>query len=294
MFKGSITALITPLKNGKVDEKAFQDFVEWQINQGAHGLVPCGTTGESPTLTHEEHERVINLCIEAANSKVPVIAGTGSNSTDEAISLTKFSKEVGADAALVVTPYYNKPTQEGLYHHFKAINDNCDLPIIIYNIPGRSVVDINIETMKKLAKLKNIIGVKDSSNDLTRPLLTAKSIGKNFCQISGEDATVVTFLSQGGHGCISVTANIAPKMCSDLHNAWQKGNFKRVQYLNSFLFPLHIALFLETSPGPVKFAASLLKICSIELRLPLVNVAPSTKKEIKSVLNKLKIKPIKK
>jgi len=294
MFKGSITALITPLKNGKVDEKAFQDFVEWQINQGSHGLVPCGTTGESPTLTHEEHERVIDLCIEAANGKVPVIAGTGSNSTDEAISLTKFSKEVGADAALVVTPYYNKPTQEGLYHHFKAINDSCDLPIIIYNIPGRSVVDINIETLKKLAKLKNIIGVKDSSNDLTRPLLTTKSIGKNFCQVSGEDATVVPFLSQGGHGCISVTANIAPKMCSDLHNAWQKGNFRRVQYLNSFLFPLHNALFLETSPGPIKYAASLLKICSSELRLPLVSVAPSTKKEIKSVLNKLKIRPIKK
>ena len=294
MFKGSITALITPLKNGKVDEKAFQDLIEWQISQGSHGFVPCGTTGESPTLTHEEHERVIDLCIETANGKVPVIAGTGSNSTDEAISLTKFSKGAGADAALVVTPYYNKPTQEGLYHHFKAINDSCDLPIIIYNIPGRSVVDINIETMKKLAKLKNIIGVKDSSNDLARPLLTTKSIGKNFCQISGEDATVVPFLSQGGHGCISVTANIAPKICSDLHNAWQKGNFKRVQYLNTFLFPLHNALFLETSPGPVKYAASLLKICSSELRLPLVNVAPSTKKEIKSVLNKLKIKPIKK
>ena len=294
MFKGSITALITPLKNGKVDEKAFQDFVEWQINQGTHGLVPCGTTGESPTLTHEEHERVIDLCIESANGKVPVIAGTGSNSTDEAISLTKFSKESGADAALVVTPYYNKPTQEGLYRHFKAINDNCDLPIIIYNIPGRSVVDINIKTMKKLAKLKNIIGVKDSSNDLTRPLLTAKSIGKNFCQISGEDATIVPFLSQGGHGCISVTANIAPKICSDLHNAWQKGNFKKVQYLNTFLFPLHNALFLETSPGPVKYAASLLRICSSELRLPLVHVASSTKKEIKFVLSKLRIKPIKK
>ena len=294
MFKGSITALITPLKNGKVDEKAFQDFVEWQINQGTHGLVPCGTTGESPTLTHEEHERVIDLCIESANGKVPVIAGTGSNSTDEAISLTKFSKESGADAALVVTPYYNKPTQEGLYHHFKAINDNCDLPIIIYNIPGRSVVDINIKTMKKLAKLKNIIGVKDSSNDLTRPLLTAKSIGKNFCQISGEDETIVPFLSQWGHGCISVTANIAPKICADLHNAWQKGNFKKVQYLNTFLFPLHNALFLETSPGPVKYAASLLRICSSELRLPLVHVASSTKKEIKFVLSKLRIKPIKK
>ena len=294
MFKGSITALITPLKNGEIDEKAFQDFIEWQINQGSHGLVPCGTTGESPTLTHQEHERVIDLCVEAANKRVPVIAGTGSNSTDEAISLTKFSKESGVDAALVVTPYYNKPTQEGLYQHFKAINDSCDLPIIIYNIPGRSVVDINIETMKKLAKLKNIIGVKDSSNDLTRPLLTAKNIAKNFCQVSGEDGTIVPFLSQGGQGCISVTANIAPKMCSDLHRAWQKGNLKKVQSINSFLFPLHNALFLETSPGPVKYAASLLKICSNELRLPLVSISSNSKKEIKTVLTNLKIKPMKK
>ena len=294
MFKGSITALITPLKNGEIDEKAFQDFIEWQINQGSHGLVPCGTTGESPTLTHQEHERVIDLCVEAANKRVPVIAGTGSNSTDEAISLTKFSKESGANAALVVTPYYNKPSQEGLYQHFKAINDSCDLPIIIYNIPGRSVVDVNIETMTKLAKLKNIIGVKDSSNDLTRPLLTAKNIDKNFCQISGEDGTIVPFLSQGGQGCISVTANIAPKMCSDLHRAWQKGNLKKVQSINSLLFPLHNALFLETSPGPVKYAASLLKICSNELRLPLVSISSNTKKEIKTVLTNLKIKPMKK
>jgi len=293
MFKGSITALITPLKNGKVDEKAFQDFVEWQIDQGSHGLVPCGTTGESPTLTHEEHERVIDLCIETANGRVPVIAGTGSNSTDEAISLTKYSKQAGADGALVVTPYYNKPTQEGLYNHFKAINDSCNIPIIIYNIPGRSVVDINIETMKKLSQLKNIIGVKDATNDLARPLLTTRSIGKNFCQISGEDATVLPFLSQGGHGCISVTANIAPKICSDLHNFWQKGNFKKVQFLNSFLFPLHNVLFTETSPGPVKYAASLLKICSEELRLPLVKVSLSTKKKIKLILTELKIKPIK-
>ena len=294
MFKGSITALITPLKNGKIDEKAFQDFVEWQINQGSHGLVPCGTTGESPTLDHDEHERVIDLCIEASNRRVPVIAGTGSNSTHEAISLTNYSKEAGADAVLIVTPYYNKPTQEGLYHHFKSINDSCDIPIIIYNMPGRSVVDISIETMKKLSKLKNIIGVKDSTNDLSRPLLISNEIGSKFCQISGEDATVLPFLSQGGQGCISVTANIAPKLCSDLHNAWQKNNFKKAQLLNSLLFPLHNALFLETSPGPVKYAASLLKICSDELRLPLVGIANSTKKEIKSVINKLKIKPIKK
>ena len=294
MFKGSITALITPLKKGEVDEKAFQDFVEWQINQGSNGLVPCGTTGESPTLTHEEHERVIELCIESANGRVPVIAGTGSNSTDEAISLTKYSKQSGADGALIVTPYYNKPTQDGLYKHFKEINDNCNIPIIIYNIPGRSVVDMSVETMKELSKLKNIIGVKDSTNDLTRPLFTTEVIGKKFCQISGEDATVVPFLSQGGHGCISVTANIAPKLCSDLHNAWQKGNFEKVKYLNSFLFPLHRALFLETSPGPVKYAASLIKICSDELRLPLTQVSSKTKKHIKLILKKLKIQSIKK
>tara|TARA_Y100000590_G_C15607830_1_gene972665 strand:+ start:116 stop:1003 length:888 start_codon:yes stop_codon:yes gene_type:complete len=294
MFKGSITALITPLRNGKVSDQEFQDFVEWQIKQGSHGLVPCGTTGESPTLTHNEHKRVIHLCIEAVNNRIPVIAGTGSNSTDEAINLTKYSEIAGADAVLVVTPYYNKPTQQGLYNHFKAINDNCKIPIIIYNIPGRSVVDIDMETMIKLSKLKNIIGVKDSSNDLTRPLMTEQKIGKNFCQISGEDATVVPFLSQGGQGCISVTANIAPKLCSDLHNSWQKGNFKKVRYLNKLLFPLHNALFLETSPGPVKYAASLLKICSNELRLPLSDVSNNTKKEVKSVLKKLKIKPIKK
>ncbi len=293
MFKGSITALITPLKNGKIDEKSFQDFVEWQIKEGSHGLVPCGTTGESPTLTHNEHERVVDLCIEASSGKVPVIAGTGSNSTDEAISLTRYAEGAGADAVLVVTPYYNKPTQDGLYNHFKSINDNCNLPIIIYNIPGRSIVDIDINTMQKLSKLKNIIGVKDSSNDLSRPLQTIDKIGNKFCQISGEDATVVPFLSQGGHGCISVTANIAPRLCSDLHNAWQKGNFKKVKNINTFLYPLHNALFLETSPGPVKYAASILKICSEELRLPLVKVSSNTKKQIRLILKKLKIKSIK-
>ena len=256
--------------------------------------MPGGTTGESPTLSHNEHKKIIEIAVKECKGKIPVIAGTGSNSTDEAISLTKYAEKIGANAALVVTPYYNKPTQEGLYQHFKSINDSCDLPIIIYNIPGRSVVDINIETMTKLAKLKNIIGVKDSSNDLTRPLLTAKNITKNFCQISGEDGTIVPFLSQGGQGCISVTANIAPKMCSDLHKAWQKGELKKVQSINSLLFPLHNALFLETSPGPVKYAASLLKICLNELRLPLVSISSNTKKEIKAVLANLKIKPMKK
>ena len=293
MFKGSIVALITPFKNGKIDEQSFQDFIEWQIIQGTHGLVPSGTTGESPTLTHDEHERVISLCVECANGKIPVIAGTGSNSTDEAISLTKYSENVGANAVLVVTPYYNKPTQNGLYNHFKAINDNSNIPIIIYNIPGRSVVDMSVETMEKLSKLRNIIGVKDSSNDLTRPLHTINKIGKNFCQLSGEDATVVPFLSQGGHGCISVTANIAPKQCADLHNAWQKGDREEVEKINSYLFPLHQALFIETSPGPTKYAASLLKICLKECRLPLEEVSQNTKEIVKKTLDDLKINPIK-
>ena len=294
MFKGSITALITPFKNGEIDEKSFQDFVEWQIKQGTHGLVPSGTTGESPTLNHKEHERIIDFCIEAANKRIPVIAGTGSNSTDEAISLTKYAQDSGAEGALIVTPYYNKPTQEGLFAHYKAINDNCDIPIIIYNIPGRSVVDIDINTMERLSKLKNIVGVKDATNDLSRPLLTLNRIGKNFCQLSGEDATVLPFLSQGGQGCISVTANIAPNACANLHNAWQKSNFKKVEVINSYLSPLHNALFLESSPGPVKYAASIMNICSREIRLPLVEVSNNTKIIIKSILNKLKIKSFKK
>ena len=293
MFKGSIVALITPFKNGKIEEKTFQEFVEWQIEQGTHGLVPSGTTGESPTLTHEEHERIIDLCVEAADGKIPVIAGTGSNSTEEAVSLTQYAKKSGADGALVVTPYYNKPTQSGLFSHFKAINDSCDLPIIIYNIPGRSVVDMDIDTMEKLSKLRNIVGVKDATNDLTRPLLTSQRIGKDFCQLSGEDATVVPFLSQGGIGCISVTANIAPKKCADLHNAWQKGDREEVEKINSYLFPLHQALFIETSPGPTKYAASLLKICLKECRLPLEEVSQNTKEIVKKTLDDLKINPIK-
>ena len=293
MFKGSIVALITPFKNNELDEECYISLIHHHIKNGTSGLVPAGTTGESPTLNHDEHERVIELCVKEAKGKIPVIAGTGSNSTDEAISLTKYAEKIGADAALVVTPYYNKPTQNGLYNHFKAINDNSNIPIIIYNIPGRSVVDMSVETMEKLSKLRNIIGVKDSSNDLTRPLHTINKIGKNFCQLSGEDATVVPFLSQGGHGCISVTANIAPKQCADLHNAWQKGNFKKVKEINSYLFPLNNALFSETSPGPVKYAASILNICSKEVRLPLVEVTNNTKKEIKNALKVLKIKSLK-
>src|SRR5712671_4852323 len=224
MLQGSIVALITPFHNGAVDEKGFQDFVDWQIGQGTHGLVPCGTTGESPTLSHAEHNRVVELCVETAKKRVPVIAGTGSNSTAEAIALTRHAKEAGADAALVVCPYYNRPTQEGLYQHFKAIHDAVDLPIIIYNIPGRSAVDMSNATMARLAKLPNIVGVKDATNDLARPLKMRVEIGQEFCLLSGEDGTAVAYLAQGGDGCISVTANVAPRLCSEMHEAWQKGD----------------------------------------------------------------------
>ena len=288
MFKGSITALITPLKNGKVDEKAFQDFVEWQINQGSHGLVPCGTTGESPTLTHEEHERVIDLCIETTNGKVPVIAGTGSNSTDEAISLTKYSKQAGADAALVVTPYYNKPTQEGLYNHFKAINDNCSIPIIIYNIPPRSVVDMSVDTMARLFELKNIIGVKDATANLNRVDEQKKKMGSDFLQLSGEDATALEFNLRGGSGCISVTANVAAKLCSEFQDAALSKNnsnlLAKAKEINDKLMPLHKSLFIESSPSPVKYAASLLNLCSDDVRLPLVKITDETKKIVKSAM----------
>ena len=214
MFKGSITALITPFKNGKIDDAAYQSFIEWQIGEGTDGVVPCGTTGESPTLTHDEHMKVTELCVEVAKGKIPVIAGTGSNSTDEAIMLTEHAKKAGADAALVVTPYYNKPTQEGLYLHYKAINDVVDIPVIIYNIPGRSIVDMTVGTMARLAKLPNIVGVKDATQDLARPLVTRMTIGEEFCQLSGEDGTAIPFLAAGGRGCISVTSNVAPRLCA--------------------------------------------------------------------------------
>lgn len=284
MFKGSFTALITPFKNGTVDEKAYQKLVDWQIKEGTHGLVPCGTTGESPTLSHEEQMRVTELCIEVAKGRAAVIAGTGSNSTDEAISLTKHAKEAGADAALMVTPYYNKPTQEGLYRHFKAVADAVDLPIVIYNIPGRSVINMTTETMARLAKHPNIVGVKDATADLMRPVKTRLAIGPDFCQLSGEDATVVPFLAQGGHGCISVSSNVAPRLCADLHNAWQKGDMTTVSRLNDRLMPLHDAMFIESSPGPVKYAAGLLGICSDELRLPLCEIADSSKKAVRDAL----------
>jgi len=284
MFKGSFTALITPFKEGKVDEKVYQDLVRRQLEAGTHGLVPVGTTGESPTLSHEEHMRVTELCIEAVGGKVPVIAGTGSNSTDEAIILQRHAKEAGADAGLVVTPYYNKPTQAGLIAHYTAIADAVDLPVIIYNIPGRSVIDMSVETMAILSQHTNIAGVKDATADLVRPLRTRLICGPNFCQLSGEDATVVPFLSQGGDGCISVTSNIAPADCARLHNAWQASDMVSVNEVNDRLLPVHNALFCESSPGPVKYAAELMGLCTAELRLPLVEIAESSMKKVKDAL----------
>ena len=289
MFQGSITALITPFRNGAVEETAFQKLVDWQVKQGTKALVPCGTTGESPTLSHEEHMRVVELCIEAAARRVLVIAGTGSNSTAEAIRLTRHAKKAGADAALVVTPYYNKPTQEGLYQHFKAVHDAADLPIVIYNIPGRCIIDMSVDTMARLAKLPNIVGVKDATADLARPLATRIAIGPKFCQLSGEDATALPFLAQGGHGCISVTSNIAPRLCADMHEAWARGDLKTAMAINEQLMPLHQALFCETSPGPVKYAASLMGFCTAETRLPLAEISDASKERVKRALGQVRL-----
>lgn len=285
MFRGSMPALITPFSDdGSVDEKAFKAFVEWQIDEGSHGLVPCGTTGESPTLSHPEHMRVVELCLEAANGRVPVIAGTGSNSTAEAVMLTEHAAKAGAQGALVVTPYYNKPTQAGLYAHFKAIHDAADIPILIYNIPGRSIVDMSVETMAHLAELPNIVGVKDATNDLARPARTALACGEDFCILSGEDATAVPLLAGGGHGCISVTANIAPRLCAEVQNAWSAGEMATVMSHQARLMPVHDALFCETSPGPVKYAAELLGKASARARLPICEIADASKARVEAAL----------
>jgi len=283
-FHGSMTALITPFANGKVDEKAYQDFIAWQIKEGTHGVIPCGTTGESPTLSHDEHHRVVELCIEAAKGKVPVVAGCGSNATDEAISLTQHAEKAGADAALHIVPYYNKPTQEGLYQHFKAIHDATQLPIILYNVPGRTVVGLNVATTARLAELPRIIGIKDATGDLVRPVQTRAACGPAFRQLSGEDALALPFLVQGGHGCISVTSNIAPRLCADLHNAWAKGDLAAAQKISELLTPLHDAMFCETSPGPVKYAASLLGLCRYEFRLPLVPISKANEKVVEDAM----------
>lgn len=284
MFKGSLVALITPFKNGSVDEDAFRKIVEYQISNGTHGLVPVGTTGESPTLNHEEHKRVVELCIDEARGRVPVIAGAGSNSTAEAVDFTRHAKEAGADAALHVTPYYNKPTQEGLYQHFKAVHDSAEIPVIIYNIPGRSIVDMTVETMARLAELPRIVGVKDATSDPVRPIKTRMAIGPDFTQLSGEDASIVPYLAHGGHGCISVTANVAPKPLSQLHEAWQRRDLDTVFSINERLQPLHAALFCETSPGPVKYAAQLLGLCDGTARLPMVDIAETSKRRVEDAM----------
>lgn len=285
MFKGSLVATITPMRlDGAVDEKAFAEFVDWQINEGTHGLVPVGTTGESPTLSHDEHKRVVEVAIEVARGRVPVIAGAGSNNTDEAIDLARHAKQAGADATLVVTPYYNKPTQEGLYLHFTAIANAVDLPMIIYNIPPRSVVDMSVDTMARLAKHPNIVGVKDATANLVRPLHTRRACGSGFCQLSGEDHTAIAFLAAGGDGCISVTGNVAPRLCSDMQIAWQEGRVNDAITLQDRLLVLHDALFAETSPGPVKFAASLLGKSTEKCRLPLAPPGAATRDRVRSAM----------
>jgi 4-hydroxy-tetrahydrodipicolinate synthase len=286
MFTGSIVALITPFTadGGGIDEKAFQSLVEWQIAEGTDGLVPVGTTGESPTVSHQEHKRIVELCVEAAAGRVPVIAGTGSNCTAEAVELAKHAKAAGADGQLTVTPYYNKPTQEGLYQHFKAIHDAAELPIIIYNIPPRSVIDMSIATMARLAKLPNIVGVKDATMDLARPLATRLSCGEDFSILSGEDATALALMAQSGDGCISVTANIAPRLCADMHDAWNKGDFATARKINELLLPLHDSLFCESNPGPVKYAASLMGLANAKTRLPLAEIAEASKARVQGAL----------
>ncbi len=284
MFKGSIVALITPFTNGVFDEDAYRELVDWHVREGTDGVVPCGTTGESPTLNHAEHMRVVEVCIEAAAGRIPVIAGSGSNSTAEAVELSQHARHAGADAALVVTPYYNKPNQEGLYQHFKAIHDAAGLPIIIYNIPARCVVDMTVATMARLAKLPNIVGVKDATQDLARPIRTRSMIGEDFCQLSGEDGTALPFLAAGGHGCISVTANVAPALCANMQRAWREGDLNKALALQDRLMPLHEALFCETSPAPVKYAVSLLKKCSAQARLPLVDITEESKATVREAM----------
>ena len=287
MFKGSNVALVTPFKNNKLDEDCYIKLINFHIENGTNGLVPAGTTGESPTLSHNEHERVIELCIKESNGKLPVFAGTGSNSTEEAISLTSHAEKIGANGALVVTPYYNKPTQEGLYHHYKAINDRCGIPILIYNIPGRSVIDMSVDTMARLYELNNIVGVKDATGDLSRVSETLKKLGSDFIQLTGNDDNALEFNKKGGVGAISVTANIAPKLCSDLQKFSKSDSdieIKEAERLDKILQPVHHAMFVESNPSPVKYASKLLHLCEDEVRLPLVKVTEPTKEIIKKAL----------
>jgi 4-hydroxy-tetrahydrodipicolinate synthase len=289
-IKGSIPALITPMKNGKVDEVAFRKFVSWQIEQGSQGLVPCGTTGESPTLSHEEHMRVVELCVMEAAGRVPVIAGAGSNSTDEAIALTRHAKEVGADAVLSVTGYYNKPSQEGQYRHFKAIAEAVDIPILLYNIPGRAIVEITVETMARLSEVPGIFGVKDATGNLARPTRERNACRKGWRLLSGNDDVALGYMAHGGHGCISVTANVAPKLCAEFQDACMRGNFDRARELQDRLMPLHDAMFCEPSPAPAKFGASLLGHCTPDVRLPLVELTEAGRSQVKAAMQSVGIK----
>ena len=284
MFRGSITALVTPMRDGRFDEAAFRGFVDWQISEGTHGLVPVGTTGESPTLSHDEHKQVVQVCIEVAAGRVPVIAGAGSNNTTEAIELARFAEKAGADGLLVVTPYYNKPSQEGLYQHYKAINDAVGIPIIIYNIPPRSVIDMSVETMARLFELKNIAGVKDATAKIDRISLQRDAMGPEFNQLSGEDATALAVMAHGGHGCISVTSNVAPKAQAEFQEACMAGDFAKALQYQDRMLPLHKALFLEPSPAGTKYALSLLGRMSEELRLPLVTVTEKARAEIRAAM----------
>ncbi len=285
-IKGSLTALITPFREGRVDDAAFKKIVERQIAEGTHGLIPVGTTGESPTLSHGEHMHVVELCVQVARGRVPVIAGAGSNSTAEAIQLTRHAKSAGADAALVVAPYYNKPTQEGLFRHYEAIASAVDLPLIVYNIPGRSVVDISVDTMARISALPNVIGVKDATGNLARPSQQRLASGNDFIQLSGEDGTALGFNAHGGRGCISVTSNLAPRLCADFQNATLKGDYAAALVIQDRLMPLHDALFCEASPGPVKYGASLLGLCAPDTRLPLVEIHETSKAKVRVAMEK--------
>ena len=292
MFKGSNVALVTPFKDKKLDEVSYIKLIHFHIENGTNGLVPAGTTGESPTLNHDEHQRVIDLCVKESKGKLPVIAGTGSNSTEEAISLTTHAEKIGANAALIVTPYYNKPTQEGLYQHYKSINDKCGIPIIIYNIPSRSVIDMNVDTMARLYELKNIVGVKDATGDLNRVNLTLEKLGKDFIQLTGNDDNALDFNRRGGVGSISVTANIAPKLCSEFQKFSLMKDEKsqsEAENLNKILQPLHHSMFVESNPSPVKYAAKLLNLCEDDVRLPMVKVSEETKNIIKKALQSAKL-----
>jgi len=283
-FRGSFTALVTPFKNGSPDESAFRALVDWQISEGTNGLVPVGTTGESPTLSHREHMQVVDWCVQQANGRVPVIAGSGSNSTQEAVELSRHAEKAGADAVLIVTPYYNKPTQEGLYQHYKAINDAIGIPIIIYNIPGRSVIDMSVETMKRLFALKNIAGVKDATANVIRVSQQRAALGPDFNQLSGEDASALGFMAHGGHGCISVTSNVAPRLCGEFQRACLKGDYAAALKVQDKLMPLHHAMFIETNPAPAKYALSLLGKCEDTVRLPMVPLTEPTKAAVREAM----------